>query len=164
MEGLFSKVRLQYMFRVRLALLRRPTQKMLWAWRKGMAERNIVEGIEMYWGFFFQYFGHILGGGGGPTPRRSRPPGICKTYYSYATNMKLIRNHDLYVCCHNEMTDFFGGAFFGHVFSPKGWPKNPPKWVCLAGKILVSLPPFFHPIWDHPDAHIRQNSKGDREL
>ena len=55
------------------------------------------------------------------------------------------------------MTDVLLGAFSGNVFPPKGWPKNLPKWVCLAGKILVNLPRVFCPILDPPNAHIRQN-------
>jgi len=38
-------------------------------------------------------------------------------------------------CIFIKMTELFSGVFFENVFSPKGWPKNPLKWVCLAGKI-----------------------------
>ena len=57
------------------------------------------------------------------------------------------------------MTDFWLGAFFKNVFSAKGAQKNSPKWVCLAGKILVSTPPPFCPIFNTPNANITQNQK-----
>jgi len=63
-----------------------------------------------------------------------------------------------------NIKDFLGGAAFSeNVLSPKGWPTNLQKWVCLAGKISVSLPPVFRLILDPPNAHIRQNPKSDRE-
>jgi len=37
------------------------------------------------------------------------------------------------------------GTFFENVFSQKGVQKNSQKGVCLAGKILVNLPPPFAP-------------------
>ena len=60
-------------------------------------------------------------------------------------------------CC--LMTVFLLGAFFENAFFPKGWPTNPHKWVCLAGKISVSLPRPFCSILDPPNANIRQNQK-----
>jgi len=60
--------------------------------------------------------------------------------------------------------DRFGGHFFQSVFSPKGLPKNPQKMICLAGKILVSLPPIFCLVSDPANAHIRHNPKNDQEL
>ena len=58
------------------------------------------------------------------------------------------------------MTDFVLGTFFENVSSLKGWPKHPPpKWACLAGKILFSFAQPFCPILDPISAHIRQNPK-----
>ena len=66
--------------------------------------------------------------------------------------------HHQYVCI------FCFGWVARNVFFPKGWQNNLPKWVCLAGRILVSLPPLFCPIVDPPNAHIRQNPKNYKEL
>ena len=52
-----------------------------------------------------------------------------------------------------KVIDLFECVFFGNV------SKNSSKWVCLPGKILVSLPPVFCPIFDPPNAPIRQNPK-----
>ena len=58
----------------------------------------------------------------------------------------------------------FWGCVFRKCCSPKGWPTNLQKWVCLAGKILFSLPRVFCPIVDPPNAHIKQHPKFYREL
>ena len=62
------------------------------------------------------------------------------------------------------MSEFVLGTFFENVFSPKGAQKKSQKWVCLAGKLLVSLAPIFCPILDTPNANKTQNLKHDREL
>ena len=69
----------------------------------------------------------------------------------------------LTVCVKTKMTEF-RGCVFENVFSPKGAPKNSPKWVCLAGEMLLSIPPPFCPILDPPNAHIRQNPQNDTEF
>jgi len=59
-----------------------------------------------------------------------------------------------------KIIDFGGVRFFENVFSPKGWLKNSPKKVCLAGKILVTPPTTtLCPILNPPNAHIRQIRK-----
>ena len=62
------------------------------------------------------------------------------------------------------MTDLLGVHFFENVFCPKGWPKNSQKLVCLAGKVLVNLPPPFCPILGPSIAHIRQTLKKHKKL
>ena len=46
--------------------------------------------------------------------------------------------------------------FFEKVISPKGTQKNSQKWVWLAGKILVSLPPSFCPMQNNRSANKTQ--------
>jgi len=47
-----------------------------------------------------------------------------------------------YNCFHSNYSVYFCAfCFFRKYISTKGWPKNSQKWFCLAGKILVSLPP-----------------------
>jgi len=45
--------------------------------------------------------------------------------------------------------------FFENVFCPHGAQKNSQKWVCLAGKILVSLPPILLPLYKTPPTPIK---------
>jgi len=54
---------------------------------------------------------------------------------------------------------FLLGAFSENTFFPKGAQNNSPKRVCLAGKILVSLPPFACPIVNTPNGNKAQNPK-----